>query len=81
MYVSARSLKEFVERIATVEPASLAFHSERRDFESWISMLGDGELSKKLAGLRAARLRDESLRMRLYDTTRSRLEQLSELEA
>ena len=81
LYVSARSLKEFVERIATVEPASLAFHSERRDFESWISMLGDGELSKKLAGLRTARLRDESLRMRLYDTTRSRLEQLSELEA
>jgi len=81
LYVSARSLKEFVERLATVEPASLTFHSERRDFESWVSMLGDGELSKKLAVVRTARLRDEPLRTRLYTTTRSRLEQLSRLEA
>jgi len=79
--VSAKSLKEFVERIATVDPASLAFHSERKDFEGWVSMLGDGELSKRLAGVRTARLRDEPLRMRLYDTTKSRLEQLSQLEA
>ena len=79
--VSAKSLKEFVERIATVDPASLAFHSERKDFEGWVSMLGDGELSKKLAVVRTARLRDEPLRTRLYTTTRSRLEQLSRLEA
>ena len=79
--VSARSLKEFLERIATVEPASLAFHSDRKDFESWVSMLGDVELSKKLAGVRTARLRDEPLRTRLYNTTKNRLEQLSQLEA
>jgi uncharacterized protein DUF5752 len=75
--VSARSLKEFLERITTVEPASLAFHSERRDFESWVSMLGDDDLAKKLGGVRGSQLRDEPLRTRLYNTTKNRMEQLS----
>jgi hypothetical protein len=77
--VSARSLREFLDRIATVEPVSLSFHSDRRDFESWVSMLGDDDLSRKLAGVRIAKLRDEPLRTRLCDTTKSRLEQLSQL--
>ena len=77
--VSARGLKEFLERIGTLEPGSLVFHSDRSDFESWISMLGDDELSKKLAGIRAARLRGEPLRIRLVNTTRNRLEQLSRI--
>jgi len=77
--ISARSLNEFLERITTVEPASLAFHSERRDFESWVSMLGDDDLAKKLAGVRGSRLRDEPLRARLYNTTKNRVEQLSRL--
>ena len=76
--VSARSLKEFLERIATVEPASLDFHSNRRDFESWVTMLGDDELSRKFAGVRASRLRDEALRTKLYNTTKNRLVQLSQ---
>jgi len=77
--VSASSLKEFLQRISTVEPVSLAFHSNRKDFESWVSMLGDDELSKKLAGVRGARLRDEPLRTRLYSTTKNRLDQLTQL--
>ena len=77
--VSASSLKEFLQRISTVEPVSLAFHSDRKDFESWVSMLGDDELSKRLAGVRGARLRDESLRTRLYSTTKTRLDQLTQL--
>ena len=79
LHVSARSLTEFLERISTVEPASLAFHSNRKDFENWISMLGDDDLAKKLAGVRGARLRDEPLRTRLYSTTKDRVDQLSRL--
>ena len=77
--VSASSLKEFLQRISTVEPVSLVFHSDRKDFESWVSMLGDVELSTKLAGIRGARLRDEPLRTRLYGTTKTRLNQLTQL--
>jgi len=77
--VSASSLREFLQRLSTVEPVSLTFHSDRKDFESWVSMLGDDELSKKLAGVRGARLRDESLRTRLYSTTKTRLDQLTQL--
>jgi hypothetical protein len=75
--VSAGSLREFLARITTVEPASLAFHSGRGDFESWVSMLGDDELAKKLAGVRGSRLKDESLRTRLYATTKTRVDQLA----
>jgi hypothetical protein len=75
--VSAKSLKEFLERIATVEPASLSFHSERRDFESWVSMLGDEDLARKFAGVRGSKLRDEALRARLHQATKDRMEQLS----
>jgi hypothetical protein len=79
--VSASSLKEFLERIATVESASLTFHSERKDFESWVSMLGDEDLVRKLAGMRGSGLRDETLRTKLYRTTRNRVEQLSQVQA
>jgi hypothetical protein len=75
--VSARSLTEFLERISAVEPASLAFHSNRRDFENWVSMLGDDDLARRLAGVRGAKLRDVPLRTRLYKTTKDRVDQLS----
>jgi Family of unknown function (DUF5752) len=77
--IAAKSLNEFVERIESVEPASLVFHTERQDFERWISMLGDTELAKKLGTVRMARLQGEALRTRLYSTTKSRLDQLSRL--
>ena len=77
--VSARSLSEFLERLSTVEPASLAFHSNRKDFENWISMLGDDDLTRRLAGFRGAWLRDEPLSAWLYNTTKGRVDQLSRL--
>jgi hypothetical protein len=77
--VSAGSLREFLARLMTVEPASLAYHCGRGDFETWVSMLGDDELAKKLAGMRGSRLKDESLRTRLYATTKSRVDQLTRL--
>jgi hypothetical protein len=75
--VSADSLKEFLERLSTVEPASLSFHSDRRDFESWVCMLGDEDLARKFAGVRGSKLRGEALRARLHQATKDRVEQLS----
>jgi Family of unknown function (DUF5752) len=77
--VSARSLREFIARVDQVETASIAFHSERRDFENWISMLGDSELTKRLAALRATKLQGEALRARLSSATKNRVEQLARL--
>lgn len=77
--VSAKSLKEFSERIKTVEPTSLVFHSERQDFENWTSMLGDNELSARLKEVRMSRPQGESLRSRLYSTTKNRVDQLARL--
>jgi len=76
---SAKSLDEFVDLIKRVEVASLAFHLERQDFEKWVSMLGDEELSRRLANVRTAGLEGEDLRSRLYSTAKSRLDQLQQL--
>lgn len=75
--VSAKSLREFSEQIKTVEPASLVFHSERKDFENWTSMLGDSVLSARLGEIRTSRPQGESLRTRLYSTTKNRVDQLA----
>lgn len=76
---SATSLAEFVEMVNNVELASLAFHLERQDFERWVSMLGDEELSKRLASVRTAGLQGDALRSRLYSTAKGRLDQLVQL--
>jgi Family of unknown function (DUF5752) len=74
---SARSLSEFVERVKTVEAASLQFHVERQDFERWFAMLGDSELVAKVAGIRASMVQGELLRPKLFTAVRNRLDQLS----
>ena len=77
--VSARSLKEFVERIKTVEANSLSFHTQRGDFENWISMLGDADLSRRVGAVRTSKLSGEALRTKMHGTTKSRVDQLSRL--
>jgi len=75
--VSARSLKEFEERLGTVDAASLSFHSDRRDFENWVTMLGDTDLVKKLGSVRTSKLQGEALRARLQSTVKGRVNQLT----
>jgi alpha-amylase len=77
--MSARSLGEFVERVKAVEPASLAFHVQRQDFEKWVSMLGDADLAKKIGKMRSARLEGEALRAKLYNVAKGRVDQLNRL--
>jgi hypothetical protein len=79
--VQANSLEDFGNKIQTIDLKILEFHMFRKDFENWIRSLGDVELAKKLALLRAAKLSGENLREKLYETVNSRIEELKTLLA
>jgi len=86
LMVSADSLTDFYEKIQNIDVKSIEFHTSRRDFELWIHFLGDVELAKRLSMLREANLTGEELRRRIYETVKSRCEELqriafSQLEA
>lgn len=68
----ANGLKEFSKRLETVDSASLGFHLCRGDFESWFNSLGDLELAKKMAILRAMDFKGEKLRTKLKELVESR---------
>jgi hypothetical protein len=48
----------------------------RGDFERWVDSLGDSELGKKLSHIRSMNLSGEDLRRTVYETVKSRLEEL-----
>jgi hypothetical protein len=77
--VHADSLKDFVDKIQIVDLKSVEFHFPRKDFELWIRSLGDLELSKKLEMLRTRHLSGENLRKKIYETVKSRYEELTKL--
>lgn len=77
--VHADSLADFVDKIQKVDLKSIEFHVPRRDFEVWIRSLGDLELSKKMELLRMAQLSGEKLRKEVYETVKSRCEELAKL--
>jgi hypothetical protein len=64
---SAASLKEFGEKINTVNVKSLEFHLYRGDFEKWISeVLQDNELAMETRRLQKFNLSGDALRAQLY---------------
>jgi len=75
--VHANSLKDFAEKIRTLDLRSIEFHFPRGDFELWIRSLGDIELSKKLEMLRTRHLSGDNLRKELYEAIKSRYEELT----
>ncbi|WGM88727.1 MAG: hypothetical protein IAX21_10335 [Candidatus Bathyarchaeota archaeon] len=80
--VSAFSLKDFLDKIQTIDIQSIEFHMNSKDFECWInSTLCDVELSKKVALLRGTNVSGEELRNKLYQTVKSRYNELVNLEA
>ncbi len=64
---SARSdnLADCCDKIRSVDIKSIEFHIARGDFESWIRLLGDAVLDKKLRLIRKLELTGEVLRKRL----------------
>ena len=76
---SANSLREFAEKLETIDSASLEFHVCRGDFEKWFTSLGDVELAKKLALLQTRGFTGETLRAKLKGIVNSRCAALSAL--
>jgi predicted transcriptional regulator len=77
--VYANSLKDFADKIQKIDLKSIEFHLSRKDFELWIRDLGDSELSKKISLIRMASLSGENLRKEVYETVKSRYEELTKL--
>jgi alpha-amylase len=75
---SAASLKEFMEKINSVNLKSLEFHLQRGDFEKWINeVLEDKKLAEEIAKLKKASLTGDGLRHQLYILVWRRYQQLT----
>jgi hypothetical protein len=72
----AKNLKDFVDKIKTIDLRSIDFHVPRKDFESWIRSLGDIELAKKIELIRMKNLAGNDLRTEIQQTISSRLDEL-----
>ena len=77
--VYANSLNDFCSKIQKIDLKSIEFHLPRRDFELWLRGLGDPELAKRMELIREMGLSGENLRERVYETVKSRYEELAEL--
>ncbi len=79
LQVFADSIDDFCGKIQTVDIESVEFHVPRRDFELWFQDLGDSELVKKMEEIRMMGLSGENLRKKVYETVKSRCEELKSL--
>jgi len=79
--IYANSLNDFCDKIQTVNVKSIEFHAPRRDFELWLDSLGDLELAKIMGIIRRACLSGENLRKRIYESVKSRCEELTDLSS
>ena len=77
--VSASSLNDLCNKIQTIDLRSVEFHVPRGDFRFWFHDLGDLELAKRMDLIREAGLSGEDLRKKVYETVKSRCEELTSL--
>jgi hypothetical protein len=74
--LKANSLEEFSKELQAVDPGSIKFHLGRKDFENWITMLGDPTLVKQISALRNKKLSDTEIKTQLIRIVRLRLGKL-----
>lgn len=79
MGIYANSLSDFCSKIQSIDVKSIEFHMPRKDFESWLHSLGDTELATKIGLIRNMGLSRNSLRKKVYETVKSRHEELVSL--
>lgn len=70
--LQANSLQDFCDKILQVNLDSIKFHESRGDFEAWFAGLGDMELARKAALLKAKKVNGEELRSKLRDIVENR---------
>ena len=72
----ARSLQEFISVLKKVDSKSIEFHTKRKDFSNWISVvLKDKYLATNLANMH--NLNGEELRKKIIEKVESRYNALS----
>jgi hypothetical protein len=72
------SLKGFIKALKTVDIKAVEFHVRRGDFEGWAEhSLQDKALAHQLKGIRASKLKGETLRKALLDAAKKRFKKLS----
>jgi DNA-binding MarR family transcriptional regulator len=74
--ILADSLDDFCEKLKMLDVKIVEFHTERGDFEAWVSSLGDVELAKRLKVIRGTKLTGEALRKKIHGTIKSRCNEL-----
>jgi len=77
--IYAMGLKDFCEKITKVDTNSIEFHVKRGDFEEWFKCLGDAELAKKTALIKARKLSGEELQVKLVDIVENQYIALSKM--
>jgi hypothetical protein len=77
--IHAHSLQDFANKLSKADIKSVEFHMRRDDFEAWFKCLGDQELAKKTALLKAKKIAGEELRPRLHDMVEQRCQELMKL--
>jgi hypothetical protein len=70
--VTVNSLRQLIESAQAIPIQSIEFHTSRGDFSRWVSMLGDGTLSKQIETVAKSGLQGEKLRKRLVQTLKLR---------
>lgn len=78
--VYAESLADFCDKIQKIEIVSIEFHLNRGDFEAWFNGLGDVELARKTSLIKERKMSGEELRKKLYETVKSRCEELTKIK-
>jgi len=78
--VSAANLQDFCDKILKVDISSIEFHTNRRDFEAWFTMLGDVELARKTLLMKERKISGEELRKKLYEIVKNRCEELLKIK-
>jgi hypothetical protein len=77
----ARSLVVFLNKLKTVDKASIDFHFKRRDFENWVrSTLGDAYLANEIAKINES-IDEEDLLAQICQIIEKRLTELKQLLA
>jgi hypothetical protein len=77
--IHAAGLQDFCEKIMTIDPGSIEFHTNRGDFEAWFNGLGDVELARKALLVRGQKMFGEELRRKIYDVVKNRCEELAKV--
>lgn len=77
--VYAASIGDFCDKVMNIDLGAVEFHTHRGDFEAWFMALGDIELSRKILLIRELKMFGEDLRKKLYETVKSRYEELAKI--